>query len=124
MRGRTSLGAVVLCGMAAASYAQTPVERGEYLVRGPAGCGNCHTPMGPEGFIADQELAQPVRTLGNRTDDDVAIGEHADRTPLAVSDHQAAHMMVPHPTGSVHHQFVGVRGDHGLRAEFTDGHVA
>jgi mono/diheme cytochrome c family protein len=46
--------------MAAASYAQTPVERGEYLVRGPAGCGNCHTPMGPEGFIADQELAGRV----------------------------------------------------------------
>ena len=33
------------------------MERGEYLVRGPTGCGNCHTPMGPEGFIMDQELA-------------------------------------------------------------------
>ena len=26
--------------------AETPVERGEYLVRGPMGCGNCHPPIG------------------------------------------------------------------------------
>lgn len=38
------------------TLAETPVERGEYLVRGPAGCGNCHTPMGPDGPIMDQEL--------------------------------------------------------------------
>lgn len=50
---------VVLCiaslagGMA---VAEPSVERGEYLVRGPAGCGNCHTPLGPEGFVMDQEL--------------------------------------------------------------------
>jgi mono/diheme cytochrome c family protein len=37
-------------------HAETPAERGAYLVRGPMGCGNCHTPMGPAGFIADQEL--------------------------------------------------------------------
>lgn len=29
--------------------AEISVERGEYLVRGPAGCGNCHTPQGPNG---------------------------------------------------------------------------
>ncbi|MBS1256452.1 MAG: Fructose dehydrogenase cytochrome subunit [Deltaproteobacteria bacterium] len=27
--------------------AEPSVERGEYLVRGPAACGGCHTPMGP-----------------------------------------------------------------------------
>ena len=27
--------------------AEPSVERGEYLVRGPAACGSCHTPMGP-----------------------------------------------------------------------------
>lgn len=27
--------------------AKPSVERGEYLVRGPAACGTCHTPMGP-----------------------------------------------------------------------------
>jgi mono/diheme cytochrome c family protein len=56
----TSLWAAMLCGVAGVLHAQTPVERGEYLVRGPAGCGNCHTPMGPEGFVADQELAGRV----------------------------------------------------------------
>ena len=44
-------------GAASAASAEVSVARGEYLVRGPAGCGNCHTPMGPEGFIMDQELA-------------------------------------------------------------------
>ena len=57
MQPGTSLWAVMLAGMAVASHAQTPLERGEYLVRGPAGCGNCHTPMGPEGFLPDQDLA-------------------------------------------------------------------
>ena len=39
------------------TMAETPVERGEYLVRGPMGCGNCHTPLGPDGPVAGQELA-------------------------------------------------------------------
>jgi mono/diheme cytochrome c family protein len=47
-------------GVASAASAEVSVERGEYLVRGPAGCGNCHTPLGPEGFIMDQELAGRV----------------------------------------------------------------
>lgn len=38
--------------------AETPVERGAYLVRGIVGCGNCHTPKGPDGrALPDQELA-------------------------------------------------------------------
>ncbi len=36
--------------------AETPEERGEYIVQGPGGCGNCHTPIGPNGFIMDQDL--------------------------------------------------------------------
>jgi mono/diheme cytochrome c family protein len=44
-------------GLAAA---EASLERGEYLVRGPAGCGNCHTPLGPEGPVAGQELAGRV----------------------------------------------------------------
>ena len=46
---------IALAG-ATAAQAETPVERGEYLVRGIAGCGNCHTPMGPDGFVMEQEL--------------------------------------------------------------------
>ena len=52
---------LAVLGAASAASAEVSVERGEYLVRGPAGCGNCHTPMGPEGFIMDQELAGPPR---------------------------------------------------------------
>ncbi len=38
--------------------AETPLERGRYLVQGPAACGNCHTPKGPDGLpIAGKELA-------------------------------------------------------------------
>ncbi|WP_370047956.1 MULTISPECIES: cytochrome c family protein [Salipiger] len=39
------------------AVAEPDLARGEYLVRGPAGCGNCHTPMGPEGPVAGMELA-------------------------------------------------------------------
>lgn len=37
-------------------WAEATVERGEYLVRGPMGCGNCHTPIGPNGPEMDKEL--------------------------------------------------------------------
>ena len=47
---------LAVAGAVSAASADVSVERGEYLVRGPAGCGNCHTPMGPEGFLMD--LAQ------------------------------------------------------------------
>ena len=43
--------------LATAVCAGPSVERGEYLVRGPAGCGNCHTPMDAGGFVEGQELA-------------------------------------------------------------------
>ena len=36
---------------AASARAETPLERGAYLVRGIMACGNCHTPMGPQGPI-------------------------------------------------------------------------
>ena len=40
-----------------AASAETPLERGAYLVEGIAGCGNCHTPIGPNGFVMEQNLA-------------------------------------------------------------------
>lgn len=49
-------GLLAATGMAGAANAESPVERGEYLVRGIAGCGNCHTPIGPKGFVMEQEL--------------------------------------------------------------------
>jgi hypothetical protein len=40
MKSRTILAGLILAGTAVFAHAETPVERGEYLVRGPAGCGN------------------------------------------------------------------------------------
>ncbi len=54
---KPALIAAALLALALPAHAETPVERGEYLVRGPAGCGNCHTPLGPDGFVEAQELA-------------------------------------------------------------------
>ncbi|MBS0123909.1 cytochrome C [Thetidibacter halocola] len=49
---------IVLSTLCAGSLAADPsVERGRYLVEGPAGCGNCHSPFGPEGFDMTRNLA-------------------------------------------------------------------
>jgi mono/diheme cytochrome c family protein len=37
--------------------AQNPVERGKYLVEVIGACGNCHTPKGPNGDLAEKHLA-------------------------------------------------------------------
>jgi mono/diheme cytochrome c family protein len=49
--------ALAACSVASAAGAEPSVARGEYLVRGIAGCGNCHTPLGAEGPVMAQELA-------------------------------------------------------------------
>ena len=49
--------AAALCAGGGWAVAETPLERGEYLVRGPMSCGNCHTPQGPEGPDMTKELA-------------------------------------------------------------------
>ena len=54
---RFGLIAILSVCLGAPVIAETPLERGEYLVRGIAGCGNCHTPLGPEGPVMGQELA-------------------------------------------------------------------
>ena len=57
---RSGLSAGVLAGVGFAggiASAETPLERGEYLVRGPMSCGNCHTPQGPNGPDMSKELA-------------------------------------------------------------------
>src|SRR5689334_6192081 len=37
--------------------AETPLDRGRYLVETIAACGNCHTPKGPEGPLPGKALA-------------------------------------------------------------------
>jgi mono/diheme cytochrome c family protein len=46
--------------IAGTAGAEPSLDRGEYLVRGPGGCGNCHTPMGPQGPLMDLELTGRV----------------------------------------------------------------
>jgi len=48
---------VSVAGMlSATAQAQTPVERGRYLVEGILTCGNCHSPRGPGGVIDTTKL--------------------------------------------------------------------
>lgn len=53
---RSLLSAILLTTTATVTSAEVSVERGEYLVRGPAGCGNCHTPQTPTGPDLSNEL--------------------------------------------------------------------
>jgi mono/diheme cytochrome c family protein len=63
------------------------VERGDYLVNGILTCGNCHTPKGPAGDIAEKAFSgglswdePPFKvTAPNITQDkDTGIGEYSD----------------------------------------------
>src|SRR4051812_7314861 len=57
---RIAFAAVAAIGaaLASTSQAETPVERGSYLVNTIMACGNCHTPRGPDGTpIAGRELS-------------------------------------------------------------------
>lgn len=48
-------------GLAAGALAAEPsLERGTYLVEGPAACGNCHTPVGATGPVMDMMLGGRV----------------------------------------------------------------
>jgi mono/diheme cytochrome c family protein len=90
----------------AVAHAETPLERGKYLMDSIVACGNCHTPKGPSGkAIADQELSggleidapifhavvpnitpDPETGIGNWTDDQIANairnGKRPDSTTI------------------------------------------
>jgi mono/diheme cytochrome c family protein len=52
------LGITALLATTSLTQAQTPIERGSYLVNGVLTCGNCHTPRGPGGvFAMDRQLS-------------------------------------------------------------------
>lgn len=54
---RVAIALVMVCVAAAGAQAQSPVERGKYLVEVLGACGNCHTPKGPGGEIREKHLA-------------------------------------------------------------------
>lgn len=51
-----SIVSLVLCA-ATPAIAEGDAARGEYLVQSIMACGNCHTPMGPNGFERDRDLS-------------------------------------------------------------------
>lgn len=53
---RIALALAAALAAGGAARAETQLERGEYLVRVAAACGNCHTPFGPNGPDMSQEL--------------------------------------------------------------------
>jgi mono/diheme cytochrome c family protein len=53
--------ALLAAGSATTAAAQTPVERGSYLVNTVMTCNNCHTPMGPNGPQFDKALSGGLR---------------------------------------------------------------
>lgn len=48
---------VALAAGSAGVRAETAMERGKYLVESIMGCGNCHTPQGPNGPVMDRALS-------------------------------------------------------------------
>ena len=52
-----SLATVISASFTAPAAAETPLERGTYLMQSIVACGNCHTPKGPEGELPGMELA-------------------------------------------------------------------
>lgn len=54
---RLPFAAVLLLFACALARAETPLERGRYLVEGIAGCGNCHTPRDANGPLSGKTLA-------------------------------------------------------------------
>jgi mono/diheme cytochrome c family protein len=84
----SAFSAAIVISILQPAAAQTPVERGSYLVNTILACGNCHTPKAPDGrAIADKELsggawftAPPFdATSANITQDkDTGIGNWSD----------------------------------------------
>lgn len=84
------LAAVFAVAAAGSAYAQSKadlIKRGSYLVNGVLTCGNCHTPKGPKGDIADKAFSgglswdePPFKvTAPNITQDkETGIGEYTD----------------------------------------------
>src|SRR6204780_5479963 len=79
-----SFSAVVVGGTA---FADTPIERGSYLVNTIMTCGNCHSPKGPPNVVAGKDFSGGLRfneppfdvTASNITPDkDTGIGKWSD----------------------------------------------
>jgi mono/diheme cytochrome c family protein len=94
------LGLMLVAALSRLAVAETPMERGEYLVEGIANCGNCHAPQEPSGAVpltplsGGPAITSPVFTvappnitpdrvtgIGGWTEDDVVTALREGRTP-------------------------------------------
>jgi mono/diheme cytochrome c family protein len=53
---------VALSAAAAGAAAETPLERGDYLVNAVMACDGCHTPRGPSGFVMEKRFSGGSQT--------------------------------------------------------------
>jgi hypothetical protein len=49
------------CLVGRAAHAETPLERGSYLVNTIMTCGNCHSPHGPPSAVAGKDFSGAAR---------------------------------------------------------------
>ncbi|CAN0473463.1 unnamed protein product, partial [Phaeothamnion confervicola] len=86
---RWPLACIAAVTIAGSAQAQTPVQRGDYLVNSILTCGNCHTPRGPGGvFDMGKQLSGGPQTWDEPTfrvkganitpDPDTGIGKWSD----------------------------------------------
>lgn len=78
---------LLLASSVAPAFAETPVERGSYLVGSVMTCHNCHTPRGPEGLDFSRALSggllfdePPFKVTGSNItpDRETGIGKWSD----------------------------------------------
>ena len=62
--------------MSTGARAETPLERGTYLMKSVVACGNCHTPKGPGGEVPGMELAG-----GFKITDEMFVANASNITP-------------------------------------------
>jgi mono/diheme cytochrome c family protein len=83
---------VLACTLTTMAFAETPTERGSYLVNTIMTCGNCHSPKGPPNAVAGKDLSGGLRvnvpgafdvTAPNITPD-MLTGLRPNGTPIAV----------------------------------------
>src|SRR5206468_2606483 len=65
---RWAIGCIAAIAIAGSTLAETPVERGSYLVNGILTCGNCHTPRSSSGaWDMSKQLSGRPRTWDEAT---------------------------------------------------------
>jgi mono/diheme cytochrome c family protein len=61
MKSFATLAALASVVVAGSAYAETPLERGSYLVNTIMTCGNCHSPKGPPNVVAGKDFSGGLR---------------------------------------------------------------